>query len=254
MPLYDLYPKSFLRGTVPKETPVLYRCKKSQKRYGTAKGRESKVPQLTSGIKDSIDGSEKLPTVKNFSTNGKKDLTKESQKRVDKGNVRWSGANLINQPRHARGPTSNKQIKQRKIVGREVVNIPSRRRPVPNVGIIKACESNQHDSMVRMLTSKSWELIEFNAFAEGQQPLFMNVSTKMLIINLRTLCMNMKFVACKMIKFLWWNSIPAGKSIKNCKCKFRTVMKKQSKPYVFKCSTSRMGGPATLAYADLPDI
>uniref|UniRef100_A0A0K0FSS8 Scm-like with four mbt domains 1 n=1 Tax=Strongyloides venezuelensis TaxID=75913 RepID=A0A0K0FSS8_STRVS len=243
--------------------------KEAKKGMELQKGGNQKVPQLTGDIKDSIDGSEKLPTVKNSSTiikkgrsdEGKSEEVKKQPKVVFSfkelikamydGQVQALLANHDLQGVPHRGIMvknmcvpliallSNKQIKNGKIVDREVVNIPSGRRLVPNVGVIKAYEFNQHESMVKMLTSKNWELIEFNAFTEGQQPLFKNVSTKVLIINLRTLCMNMKFVACK---------------IKNCKCKFRTVLGIQNKPYVFKCPTSCIDEPATLAYADLPDI
>uniref|UniRef100_A0A0K0FQK1 Protein kinase domain-containing protein n=1 Tax=Strongyloides venezuelensis TaxID=75913 RepID=A0A0K0FQK1_STRVS len=174
-------------------------------KHGTAKGRESKVPQLTGGIKDSIDGSEKLSTVKNSSTNGKKDLTKEKLVKAmydgqaqallaihNLQGVPHRGIMVKNMCVSLIAVLSNQEIKNGKIVDQEVVNIPSGRRLVPNVGVIKAYEFNQHESMVKMLTSKNWELIEFNAFTEGQQPLFKNVSTKVLIINLRTLCINMK--------------------------------------------------------------
>uniref|UniRef100_A0A0K0FZD2 DUF4283 domain-containing protein n=1 Tax=Strongyloides venezuelensis TaxID=75913 RepID=A0A0K0FZD2_STRVS len=292
--------------------------KRSQKSYGTEKGRESKVPQLTGGIKDSIDGSEKLPTVKNSSTIGKKGRSDKGKseevkkqpkvvfsfeeliKAMYDGQVQILLANYDLQGVPHRGimvknmcvsliaVLSNQEIKNGKIVDQEVVNIPSGRRLVPNVGVIKAYESNQHESMVKMLTSKNWELIEFNAFTEGQQPLFKNVSTKVLIIKLRSSCMNMSFLACKKIEFLWWNSNSAGRGMlshfpalkgvaysdchflkkvaisfqvkilmcfsKNCKCDFRIVMKQRRKPYVFNCPASCMDGPATLAYADLPDI
>uniref|UniRef100_A0A0N5B5F7 Uncharacterized protein n=1 Tax=Strongyloides papillosus TaxID=174720 RepID=A0A0N5B5F7_STREA len=82
----------------------------------------------------------------------------------------------------------NKMIKSGKVVDREMVELPTG-------------------------TSKTWELIELNSFTEGQQPLFNNVSTKVLTINLRSSCINMRFVACRSAEFLWWNSMPAGREM-----------------------------------------
>uniref|UniRef100_A0A0N5BUU2 Uncharacterized protein n=1 Tax=Strongyloides papillosus TaxID=174720 RepID=A0A0N5BUU2_STREA len=107
----------------------------------------------------------------------------------------------------------NKMIKSGKVVDREMVELPTGRRILASVGKIKAYETRLHDRLVTTLTSKTWESIELNSFTEGQQPLFNNVSTKVLTINLRSSCINMRFVACKSAEFLWWNSMPAGREM-----------------------------------------
>uniref|UniRef100_A0A0N5CCU1 DUF4283 domain-containing protein n=1 Tax=Strongyloides papillosus TaxID=174720 RepID=A0A0N5CCU1_STREA len=74
---------------------------------------------------------------------------------------------------------SDKEIRKGKIINREIVDLPTGRRHVANVGRIKTYESNVHDNIVTTLTSRTWEMVEFHAFTEGQQPLFKNGNTNL---------------------------------------------------------------------------
>uniref|UniRef100_A0A0N5BPW0 Uncharacterized protein n=1 Tax=Strongyloides papillosus TaxID=174720 RepID=A0A0N5BPW0_STREA len=175
----------------------------------------------------------------------------------------------------------NKQLKGGKVVDREVHDLPSGRRITTSVGRVKSYEGKLHEKLVMALSSRSWDLLEMNAFTEDADSQYKNDMYEHGVRSKQN-------GGIPTMEFLWWNSPPAERGMlrhfpalkgvaysnckflkkvaippsikvvicfnKQCKCDFRTVFGRRSNPYVISRPPNCQGGPATMVYAELSDV